>query len=183
CRRARTWPRNRPKPCRECSTAKHKCSLQARCTRCTKKGLDCVYPGNKSHGSEDSTEIVEQHGLVPTLSTFDLTNPNPPFTSEASMFDEQLQWDSLSLSQTFELTNELTLGDFPLIGQGSAHRPEQRINGVTGLTTTPETCRQIMSHCINHEEMVIPDASWIIFPLQFIGCVNQVAQSSPDMIK
>ncbi|KAI1206845.1 uncharacterized protein F4807DRAFT_437450 [Annulohypoxylon truncatum] len=43
CRRTRSRPRKRPRSCRECHSAKAKCSFEPECSRCKSKGLHCVY--------------------------------------------------------------------------------------------------------------------------------------------
>jgi hypothetical protein len=75
--------RNRPRSCRACNTSKTKCSFEAPCSRCTKKGIECVYntsaAGRRSlprlsgniheigtrsqHGSSDSiaNEVLHNH--------------------------------------------------------------------------------------------------------------------------
>jgi Fungal Zn(2)-Cys(6) binuclear cluster domain len=48
CRRAQRRPRVRARSCQACSVAKTKCSFHPRCSRCTVKGLKCVYDGRKA---------------------------------------------------------------------------------------------------------------------------------------
>ncbi|KAI2602207.1 hypothetical protein GGR54DRAFT_634177 [Hypoxylon sp. NC1633] len=43
CRRRKNCPAKRPRSCRECYSAKSKCSFELECTRCKSKGLRCVY--------------------------------------------------------------------------------------------------------------------------------------------
>lgn len=43
CRRTLSRQRTRVRSCRACSLAKTKCSFGTRCSRCTRKGLECVY--------------------------------------------------------------------------------------------------------------------------------------------
>ncbi|KAI1481757.1 hypothetical protein F4774DRAFT_373619 [Daldinia eschscholtzii] len=43
CRRAQSRPKKRPRSCRECHSAKAKCSFETECARCKARGLTCVY--------------------------------------------------------------------------------------------------------------------------------------------
>ncbi|KAI0844596.1 hypothetical protein F5Y00DRAFT_255898 [Daldinia vernicosa] len=43
CRRAQSRPKKRPRSCKECHSAKAKCSFETECSRCKAKGLHCVY--------------------------------------------------------------------------------------------------------------------------------------------
>ncbi|KAI1391687.1 uncharacterized protein F4822DRAFT_192817 [Hypoxylon trugodes] len=65
CRRTQGRPRKRPRSCKECHSAKAKCSFESECSRCKAKGLYCVYeqPGasaliinaNNNYGSVSSS--------------------------------------------------------------------------------------------------------------------------------
>ncbi|KAI1469905.1 uncharacterized protein F4812DRAFT_469937 [Daldinia caldariorum] len=43
CRRTQDRPKKRRRSCRECHSAKAKCSFETECARCKARGLDCVY--------------------------------------------------------------------------------------------------------------------------------------------
>ncbi|KAI0380885.1 hypothetical protein F5Y04DRAFT_93670 [Hypomontagnella monticulosa] len=43
CRRTQGQPRKRARSCKECHSAKTKCSFEPECSRCKSKGLDCIY--------------------------------------------------------------------------------------------------------------------------------------------
>ncbi|KAI1396244.1 hypothetical protein F4819DRAFT_143841 [Hypoxylon fuscum] len=46
CRRSQDRPRRRPRSCKECHSAKAKCSFESEsCSRCLTKGLICLYEG------------------------------------------------------------------------------------------------------------------------------------------
>ena len=51
CRRTQYRPRRRPRSCFACSVAKTKCSFNAPCARCTRKGLDCAYESSDNSRS------------------------------------------------------------------------------------------------------------------------------------
>lgn len=181
CRRTKDRPRNRPKPCRECSAAKHKCSLQARCTRCTKKGLDCIYAENRSYGSTDSIEALSPQVWAPNLPGLDSADPLSTFAQEDSAFGHQVRWDSLS--RKFELPDEAAFGHFPLTEPGLGQTTEDLLVGDTDMPLTTEPYQQILPHSINLDRRVFSNTSWIVFPLQFIGEVNPAANGSANVIK
>ncbi|KAF4772899.1 hypothetical protein HER10_EVM0005040 [Colletotrichum scovillei] len=181
CRRTKDRPRSRPKPCRECSAAKHKCSLQARCTRCTKKGLDCTYAENRTQEPTASTEALNAQVWAPSLLGLDSANPQSIFAPEASTFDHQVRWDPFS--QMIELPDEVAFGNFPLTEPGLGHITEDLVVGDTYLSPSPEPYRQILPHSVNLGRRVTSNTSWIVFPLQFIKEPKAAANGSANMIK
>ncbi|KAH8810575.1 hypothetical protein F5884DRAFT_779666 [Xylogone sp. PMI_703] len=54
CRRTYRGPRIRTRACRECSAAKAKCSAQPRCSRCIRKGIECVFEDHPLSVSEQT---------------------------------------------------------------------------------------------------------------------------------
>ncbi|KAH8674627.1 hypothetical protein BGZ60DRAFT_404421 [Tricladium varicosporioides] len=64
CRRTQSRPKSRQRSCRPCNSAKAKCTFEATCGRCRKKGLQCIYEksfsssGTRSH-SKDKSDILD----------------------------------------------------------------------------------------------------------------------------
>ncbi|KAJ5808692.1 hypothetical protein N7474_009961 [Penicillium riverlandense] len=66
---------SRQKSCQQCSTAKARCDRKSgRCTRCTQRGLSCVYP-QLAHGTDES---ITSHD---TGHYSQISLPNIPFPS------------------------------------------------------------------------------------------------------
>ncbi|KAI1452389.1 hypothetical protein F4805DRAFT_447583 [Annulohypoxylon moriforme] len=65
CRRTRDRPRKRPRSCKECHSAKAKCSFEPECSRCRSKGLHCTY---EKPVSALTTRKNDQHGGLPSPS-------------------------------------------------------------------------------------------------------------------
>ncbi|KAH6670595.1 hypothetical protein B0J14DRAFT_99524 [Halenospora varia] len=63
CRRTQSQPKSRQRSCRACNSAKAKCTFEAKCGRCRKKGLQCIYDKPSSYGtrshSSDKSEILD----------------------------------------------------------------------------------------------------------------------------
>ncbi|KAI1763279.1 hypothetical protein GGR53DRAFT_371436 [Hypoxylon sp. FL1150] len=66
CRRNLNRPRRRPKSCRECHSAKVKCSFEAECSRCRSKGLRCVYEGPVASATR-TIKIAKHHDNAPDV--------------------------------------------------------------------------------------------------------------------
>ncbi|KAI0883076.1 uncharacterized protein GGS22DRAFT_167840 [Annulohypoxylon maeteangense] len=95
CRRTRDRPKKRPRSCKECHSAKAKCSFEPECSRCRSKGIHCVYEkpvsalanrknsqhGGTSSSSEDSFRFVME---VP-CSSFARLAGMPNFGSSTSL--------------------------------------------------------------------------------------------------
>ncbi|CCF41339.1 hypothetical protein CH063_11649 [Colletotrichum higginsianum] len=181
CRRARTRPRIRPKPCRECSAAKCKCSLQPNCARCIKKGLDCVYPETTNQGTG---------GLATTSSAQMLLAQNASSSQTFAQADilsfppsDGLSWGSQS--QLMDPNNAMLLADGTDLGLDFAFGLEsldQDIN-VTDMTPAPEVYKLVMSSCINGDRSVEASTTDASFPLRSLCAPNPVAESSANLIR
>ncbi|KAI0158043.1 hypothetical protein GGR52DRAFT_577011 [Hypoxylon sp. FL1284] len=66
CRRNRNRPRKRQKSCKECHSAKAKCSFEPECSRCRLKGLRCVYEAPVA-SSAHALETVQHPQNAPNI--------------------------------------------------------------------------------------------------------------------
>ncbi|KAI1091749.1 hypothetical protein F5B19DRAFT_254000 [Rostrohypoxylon terebratum] len=65
CRRTRDRPRKRARSCRECHSAKAKCSFEPECSRCKLKGFRCIYEKPTS-ALVTKYKYKNQHGGLPS---------------------------------------------------------------------------------------------------------------------
>ncbi|KAI2465236.1 hypothetical protein F4781DRAFT_410046 [Annulohypoxylon bovei var. microspora] len=80
CRRTRDRPRKRPRSCKECHSAKVKCSFEPECSRCKYKGLRCIYekPVSSSLTAKENGQSgglpspADSHGLIMERPIFSL---------------------------------------------------------------------------------------------------------------
>ncbi|KZL73736.1 C6 finger domain-containing protein [Colletotrichum tofieldiae] len=182
CRRTRTRPRVRPRPCRECSTAKCKCSLQPRCARCTKKGLDCVYPETTSQVTEghvtalsilypSELEASSSQSFVHTDTASFFFNDEPPWGSSTQSIDPD---------NTLLLRGRTDLGlDFASGLEALGHNT---VN-ITDMALAPEAHQLIMSSCINNSRSVTSFTTEAPFPLNSVCTVNPVTENSANLIR
>ncbi|WYZ41113.1 hypothetical protein EsH8_V_000008 [Colletotrichum jinshuiense] len=180
CRRARTRPRVRPKPCQECSAAKCKCSLQPRCARCTKKGLDCVYPGTTNQPLEGNVNASGQT-FTPEASSSVSSQSSLPIALQIFPNDEHLTWGTTSHS--FDSPQDLLFQEMPHFDTGLGFTSAKLNTSVANLTLAPEAYKMVMSTCVNRDKYLNPVAGEVLFPLQFLCSVNPVAESSANMIR
>ncbi|KAI2778174.1 hypothetical protein F4815DRAFT_478245 [Daldinia loculata] len=70
CRRAQSRPKKRPRSCKECHSAKAKCSFETECSRCNAKGLYCVYETSftPSRGAGTGAGAGSKNGTRNTVS-------------------------------------------------------------------------------------------------------------------
>ncbi|KAI8963111.1 hypothetical protein F5Y11DRAFT_320380 [Daldinia sp. FL1419] len=67
CRKAQSRPKKRPRSCKECHSAKAKCSFETQCSRCKAKGLNCVYETSFTpYRSPDNTTTANTGTLPDT---------------------------------------------------------------------------------------------------------------------
>ncbi|KPM45832.1 hypothetical protein AK830_g686 [Neonectria ditissima] len=96
CRRAHNRPRSRVRSCRACSTAKAKCSFQARCLRCVNKGLECVYNTSAATSTATTSAVVNQatdeHASVSSAG-IDFTLDDLFSSSSAADAEVDMTWD------------------------------------------------------------------------------------------
>lgn len=90
CRRAQKRPRSRRKACRACNAAKARCTFQTCCSRCTNKGLECVYE-ERSTAPQSASAISKRFdkSVVPSspeISTIEIPPPATVIMSANSSF-------------------------------------------------------------------------------------------------
>lgn len=56
--------RNRPRSCRACNAAKTKCSFEGPCSRCTKRGIECVYGDSVAAGRRTLPRSAAAHTVT-----------------------------------------------------------------------------------------------------------------------
>ncbi|XXH00923.1 hypothetical protein Hte_007274 [Hypoxylon texense] len=93
CKRNRNRPRRRLRSCKECHSAKAKCTFEPECSRCRSKGLRCIYEGPIAHNTR-TIEIVRHRNSAPNEAASAghdapivdgiLTSPSPPNNFGAS---------------------------------------------------------------------------------------------------
>ena len=73
CRRAQLRPKVRRTSCRACKAAKVRCSFQRGCTRCTSKGLDCIYERTSAveHVATARDQVVSVESIMNPWSSHD----------------------------------------------------------------------------------------------------------------
>ncbi|KZL86511.1 hypothetical protein CI238_05857 [Colletotrichum incanum] len=182
CRRTRTRPRVRPRPCQECSTAKCKCSLQPRCARCTKKGLDCVYPETASQVTEGhvTASPVQYSSALETSSSQSFVRTDTP----SLLLNDQPPWDS-SIQSIDPDDSAMLFGGSTDSGLDFVYGLETLSHtvNVTDMRLAPEAYQLIMSSCINNNKSVASFTTETSFPLNSVRTVNPVAENSANLIR
>ena len=93
--------RSRPRSCRACNAAKTKCSFEAPCSRCTKKGIECVY---------DASAAAERRALPRRSGESHRARARPRSRSSTSHANEALHADD-GVNVDFTFTDDLAAND------------------------------------------------------------------------
>lgn len=105
CRRAQNRPRTRARSCRACSIAKAKCSFEPQCSRCTNKGLECVYDRTSSSRRDQAADVrpaqINAPAFSPASSTGDDFTLNNLFASGGATDTDEAQVDMSSDTMGF----------------------------------------------------------------------------------
>ena len=107
--------RNRPRSCQACNAAKTKCSFDAPCSRCTKKGIECIYEKVVKAGRRTlpSSAVTDEEGVEPDGNLSDLLSFGDPPANGIPSLDGECAFtfaDNLDMSDT-QLDEFLAAGD------------------------------------------------------------------------
>lgn len=151
--------RNRPRSCRACNAAKTKCSFEAPCSRCTKKGIGCVYNESVTVGRRDSAITSAAAGRA-----------EPRSGSSASLADGVFDVDD-----EFVSNGEFGFGDDPAMNGAQNHFISGNDGPVVGLSTQRFPLEQVF----NFDELLAfeDDTCLADVSLSFFGKLDQQPRS------
>lgn len=104
CRRAKSTRRSRVRSCRACSDAKAKCTFQSQCSRCTIKGIKCVYDNPSDRSKDQDLAQVTTSGFPLTPLTGDVSTRGEFFSPSNRQHDT----DDVQIEFSWDVFDDIT---------------------------------------------------------------------------